>query len=569
MLPLSGLQPPANNPVRASLISQLRSAISDTLCPRARNRNRLCISLCSLCFLLFILFFVFVLASIVTHFRRGEPRNTRNTRKVGKDNDPGLPVEASRCLPQRPRPRRFPLARRGEAPYGVRELVTAFWSTAACRHPRSRVPISQLRSAISDTLCPRARNRNRLCISLCSLRFLLFILFFVFVLASIVTHFRRGEPRNTRNTRKVGKDNDPGLPVGRLRFPPVVLPPPACFRRRRSAPYGIPDPRQRHIPRAFPQCFAAAGGKRIHSLALRACTRWRVPPTSTQREQVDRAFWVPRFRSLADPLACASSLYALARPPYKPAARASGSSVLGASFPVLSGPTRLRFELVRAGESPLQARSASKWIRCFGPCFAAAKPHMECGNLLPLSGLQPRADTPVHASPISQLRSAISDTLCSRARNRNRLCISLCSLRFLRFLLFILFFVFVLASIVTHFRRGEPRNTRNTRKWPTTAILPACRWKLHDVCPSAHAPGVFPLHAAAKPHMECGNLLPLSGLQPRADTPVRAFRSPNSDLRSPTPCVLVLEIVIVFVFPSVPSASSCSFSSLSSCWRQS
>ena len=42
-------------------------------------------------------------------------------------------------------------------------------------------------------------------------------------------------------------------------------------------------------------------------------------------------------------------------------------------------------------------------------------------------------------------------------------------------------------------------------------------------------------------------------------------RSPNSDLRSPIPCVLVLEIVIVLAFPSVPSASSCSFASLSSC----
>ena len=99
-------------------------------------------------------------------------------------------------------------------------------------------PISQLRSPISDTLCPRARNRNRLCISLCSLCFLLFILFFVFVLVSIVTQLRRQEPRKTRNTRKFGKDDDPGLPVGRLRFPPVALPPPARFRRRRSAPYG-------------------------------------------------------------------------------------------------------------------------------------------------------------------------------------------------------------------------------------------------------------------------------------------------------------------------------------------
>ena len=74
--------------------------------------------------------------------------------------------------------------------------------------------------------------------------------------------------------------------------------------------------------------------------------------------------------SLTDPLACASSLYALARPPYKHAARASG-------------------------------------IRRFGPCFAAAKPPMECGNLLPLSGLQPPANTPVRAfrSPNSDLRS--------------------------------------------------------------------------------------------------------------------------------------------------------------------
>ncbi len=89
--------------------------------------------------------------------------------------------------------------------------------------------------------------------------------------------------------------------------------------------------------------------------------------------------------------------------PYKPAARASGSSLSLASFPVLNGPTRLRFELVRAAASPLQARSASKWIERCGPCFAAAKPPMECGNLLPLSGLQPPANTPVRAS-----RSAIA-----------------------------------------------------------------------------------------------------------------------------------------------------------------
>ncbi len=108
--------------------------------------------------------------------------------------------------------------------------------------------------------------------------------------------------------------------------------------------------------------------KRTHSLALRACTRWRVLHTSTQREQADWAFRAPRFRSLTDPLACASSLYALPRPPYKHAARASGLGVSGASFPVLNGPTRLRFELVRAAASSIQARSASKWIGRFGPC---------------------------------------------------------------------------------------------------------------------------------------------------------------------------------------------------------
>ncbi len=81
----------------------------------------------------------------------------------------------------------------GEAAYGVRKLVTAFWPTAACKHPSSRVPISQLPTPISDTLCPRARNRRS--ISLCSLCSLLFILFFVFVFASIVSQLR--SPRST------------------------------------------------------------------------------------------------------------------------------------------------------------------------------------------------------------------------------------------------------------------------------------------------------------------------------------------------------------------------------------
>ena len=86
-------------------------------------------------------------------------------------------------------------------------------------------------------------------------------------------------------------------------------------------------------PAHFPRRFAAAGGERTHSLALRARTRWRVLHTSTQRQQVDRAFRAPRFRSLTDPLACASSSCALARPPYKHAARASGSGVSVLAFP--------------------------------------------------------------------------------------------------------------------------------------------------------------------------------------------------------------------------------------------
>ncbi len=42
------------------------------------------------------------------------------------------------------------------------------------------------------------------------------------------------------------------------------------------------------------------------------------------------------------------------------------SGISNASFQVLKGPTRLRFELLRAGASGIQVRSASKWIECFG-----------------------------------------------------------------------------------------------------------------------------------------------------------------------------------------------------------
>jgi len=74
----------------------------------------------------------------------------------------------------------------------------------------------------------------------------------------------------------------------------------------------------------------------------------------------------------------------------------------------------------------------------------------------------------------------------------------------------------------------------------TATPLPAYALARPPYKHAARASGIRrfgPCFAAAKPPMECGNLLPLSGLQPPANTPVRAFRSPNSDLRSPTPCV--------------------------------
>ena len=61
--------------------------------------------------------------------------------------------------------------------------------------------------------------------------------------------------KDTKHTKVAGNGDTPGLRVGRLRFPPVVLPPPARFRRRRSAPYGHPAPWSRHIPHAFSPTF--------------------------------------------------------------------------------------------------------------------------------------------------------------------------------------------------------------------------------------------------------------------------------------------------------------------------
>ena len=113
----------------------------------------------------------------------------------------------------------------------------------------------------------------------------------------------------------------------------------------------------------FHSCRVLHGPTRLRFELLRAGAS---PIQARSAIKWIRAFRAPRFRSFTDPLACASSFCALARSPYKHAAPASGSGVSGASFPVLIGPTRLRFELLRAGAFPIQARSASKWIRRFG-----------------------------------------------------------------------------------------------------------------------------------------------------------------------------------------------------------
>ena len=291
----------------------------------------------------------------------------------------------------------------------------------------------------------------------------------------------------------------PACRWGVLRFPPVVLPPPARFSPKALSTVWSPSRPHANAtsPAHFPDVFAAAGGERTHSHTLRACTRWRIPPTSTQRKQVGPAFrsWLCRGEAA---LEC-GNLFPLSglQPPANTPVRASRSPnsdlrsptpralvleivVLFPSAPsasscfilsfvfalgvnrdstqepakhieqehprlpapcfirggVLHGPTRLRFDLARAGASPIQARSASKWIRRFGAprfgfltdplacastSYALARPPLqarsaskwvpafrswlcrgeaalECGNLFPLSGLQPPANTPVRAS---------------------------------------------------------------------------------------------------------------------------------------------------------------------------
>ena len=151
---------------------------------------------------------------------------------------------------------------RGEAAYGVRKLVAAFWPTAACNHPSSRVPdlptpIHDLRRLVSSTF---------------------------------------------------------------------VVPPSGGFPSvTQDKNHEIHESHEKQS-RYRTEAHRGSRGR-----------RWLALPTSTQRQQVDWAFRAPRVGSLTDPLACASSSYALARPPYKHAAPASGSGVS-----VLTSPRRSR-----------------------------------------------------------------------------------------------------------------------------------------------------------------------------------------------------------------------------------
>ncbi len=166
----------------------------------------------------------------------------------------------------------------------------------------------------------------------------------------------------------------------------------------------------RFVPANFPFSASSASSCSFSSLSSRCSQSCRnsadqqETANDIKQERPRMPVHVPSVvGSLTDPLACASSLYALARPPYKHAARASG-------------------------------------IRRFGPCFAAAKPPMECGNLLPLSGLQPPANTPVRAfrSPNSDLRSPTPCVPDVRSSAFSRL--------------------------AQYRPRQKPRKTRNTRK---------------------------------------------------------------------------------------------------------
>ncbi len=177
----------------------------------------------------------------------------------------------------------------------------------------------------------------------------------------------------------------------------------------------------RFVPANFPFSASSASSCSFSSLSSRCSQSCRnsadqqETANDIKQERPRMPVHVPSVvGSLTDPLACASSLYALARPPYKHAARASGSSVLSASLPVLNGPTRLRFELVRAGASPIQARSASKWNPAFWSLLRRGEAAYGVRELVTAFWSTAARKHPSSRVPISQLRSAISDTLRPR-----------------------------------------------------------------------------------------------------------------------------------------------------------
>ena len=291
-------------------------------------------------------------------------RTAKHTKVAVNGDTPGLPVEPSQCLPQRPRRRRvfaegdqnrmvtrphgnvtspahFPVwfaaaggepngesisecespsakkspltgsvihclrlplpAHRGQAAYGVRELVTAFWPTAACKHPSSRIP--DLPTPICDL---------RYLVSSCSKSSFYFPLFPL--LPPVHSLLRVGVNRNsTQKPAKHIEQEHPRLPAHVSTVAGSLTDPLACASSFCALPRPPTSTQRQQVDPAFraPR-FRSFTDPLACASSFCALPR---PPTSTQRQQVDPAFRAPRFRSLTDPLACASSLYALPRPP--------------------------------------------------------------------------------------------------------------------------------------------------------------------------------------------------------------------------------------------------------------
>ncbi len=224
---------------------------------------------------------------------------------------------------------------RGEAAYGVRELVPAFWPTPHANTPCSRIPdlptpICDLRHLVSS--CSKSYS---------SLYFPLFPL-----LPPVHSFLRLRVGVNRDSTQE---------PAKHIR---ARTPSPVCRPFIRGGILNGPTRLRFELVRA-----------RASSIQARSASKWI------------RRFRVPRFRSLTDltdPLACASSSYALARLPYKHAAPASGSGVSVLALPrrsrLWSAGTCSRFLAYTACKHPLLAhpRSPNSDLRSPTPCVATA-----------------------------------------------------------------------------------------------------------------------------------------------------------------------------------------------------